>query len=108
MGTRPVYISDNSSEDNSVETNPSSSDEKSTKDTKRSFDFPDGGWECRQCQNYNFKGRKECFRCKKAKDEEDFEGKPEHMLRADTKSNKKQKKTQKPKSFKKKSFNQDG
>ena len=23
-----------------------------------SYKFPDGGWECSKCQNYNFKGRK--------------------------------------------------
>lgn len=46
---------------------------------KKSFDFPEGGWECKKCQNYNFKGRKECFRCKKAKNDDDFDGKPEHM-----------------------------
>ena len=46
---------------------------------KKSFDFPDGGWECNKCQNYNFKGRKSCFRCKKAKSDDDFVGKPEHM-----------------------------
>jgi hypothetical protein len=49
--------------------------------SRKSFDFPDGGWECSKCQNYNFKGRKECFRCKKGKDQEDHEGKPEHMYK---------------------------
>ena len=43
------------------------------------FRFPDGGWECSKCQNYNFKGRKNCHRCKKARTEEDTEGKPQHM-----------------------------
>lgn len=46
---------------------------------KKGFEFPEGGWECSKCQNYNFKGRKACFRCKKAKSDDDFEGKPEHM-----------------------------
>lgn len=48
-------------------------------ENKKSFNFPDGGWECSKCQNYNFKGRKSCHRCKKAKCEADIEGKPEHM-----------------------------
>lgn len=43
------------------------------------FKFPDGGWECSKCQNYNFKGRKNCHRCKKARADDDVEGKPEHM-----------------------------
>jgi len=47
---------------------------------KKQFDFPEGGWECSKCQNYNFKGRKECYRCKKAKDSDDFDGKPKHMF----------------------------
>jgi hypothetical protein len=46
----------------------------------RQFDFPEGGWECKKCQNYNFKGRKECFRCKKGKDDLDYDGKPKHMF----------------------------
>lgn len=45
----------------------------------RSFDFPEGGWECSKCQNYNFKGREACYRCKKDKNGEDCEGKPKHM-----------------------------
>ena len=48
---------------------------------KGSFEFPDGGWECSNCQNYNFKGRKECFRCKKARSKKDLTGKPKHMLK---------------------------
>jgi len=46
------------------------------------FEFPDGGWECSKCQNYNFKGRKSCNRCKKSKSNEDNDGKPEHMFKA--------------------------
>jgi len=51
-------------------------DEKKEKPEKsekknRHFDFPEGGWECSKCQNYNFKGRKECYRCKKAKSDDD-------------------------------------
>ena len=45
--------------------------------------FPDGGWECSACQNYNFKGRKECNRCKKVKTRLDSDGKPLHLLKAD-------------------------
>lgn len=43
------------------------------------FKFPEGGWECSKCQNYNFKGRKECHRCKKTKSSEDSDGMPAHM-----------------------------
>jgi hypothetical protein len=43
------------------------------------FKFPDGGWECSKCQNYNFKGRKECHRCKKSKCDDDNEGMPTHL-----------------------------
>lgn len=49
---------------------------------QNNFDFPDGGWECSKCQNYNFKGRKNCHRCKKIKCDNDIEGKPEHMSMA--------------------------
>lgn len=84
----------------------SSSDEKPQ--TRKSFDFPDGGWECSKCQNYNFKGRKECFRCKKSKDQEDHEGKPEHMNKLEKLAHsKKGKKNARPKNYKKKQFAQD-
>jgi hypothetical protein len=43
------------------------------------FAFPDGGWECSACCNYNFKGRKRCHRCTKAKNETEKVGKPVHM-----------------------------
>lgn len=46
-----------------------------------SFEFPDGGWECSKCQNYNFKGRKQCRRCKKPKTVKDSTGRPEHMFK---------------------------
>lgn len=46
-----------------------------------SFEFPDGGWECSKCQNYNFKGRKQCHRCKKPKTVKDNTGRPEHMFK---------------------------
>ena len=34
------------------------------------------------CQNYNFKGRKECNRCKKPKTMQDSIGKPSHTVKA--------------------------
>jgi len=49
----------------------------------RSFDFPEGGWECSTCSNYNFKGRKQCYRCKKDFSQNDMQGKPKHMLMQD-------------------------
>ena len=56
-------------------------DNKHAKKGKGAFEFPDGGWECSKCQNYNFKGRKECNRCKKARSKQDLTGKPLHLLR---------------------------
>jgi hypothetical protein len=58
---------------------------ESLKETRESdFKFPDGGWECSKCQNYNFKGRKECHRCKKAKADDDCEGMPQHLTMSPT------------------------
>jgi len=48
-----------------------------------SYDFPEGGWECSTCSNYNFKGRKCCYRCKKDFSQNDIIGKPKHMLMHD-------------------------
>jgi hypothetical protein len=48
-------------------------------DSKRTFMFPTGGWECSSCCNYNFKGRKECKRCHKEKTADDLEGVPDHI-----------------------------
>ena len=48
---------------------------------KENFDFPDGGWVCSQCQNYNFKGRVKCNRCHKSKSGCDQDGKPKHLIR---------------------------
>lgn len=45
------------------------------------FNFPDGGWVCSQCQNYNFSGRVKCNRCNKVKTKQDFNGKPKHLLK---------------------------
>lgn len=45
------------------------------------FDFPDGGWVCNDCQNYNFYGRPKCNRCQKQKTRQDFNGKPRHLLK---------------------------
>ena len=50
------------------------------KEKDHSFAFPDGGWECFACSNYNFKGRTKCFRCKKPMGTEDKGGRPEHMF----------------------------
>ena len=47
--------------------------------------FPNGGWVCSSCQNYNFNGRKKWNRCKKSKDTQDFNGKPLHLLKAEGK-----------------------
>ena len=52
---------------------------------KGAFEFPDGGWECSKCQNYNFKGRKECNRCKKVRTKQDLTGKPLHLLKTEQK-----------------------
>ena len=73
---------------------------------RRQFDFPDGGWECSKCQNYNFKGRKECHRCKKAKADDDHDGKPTHMfLPAEEKAALKAAKSKKSKNKSKKESN---
>lgn len=45
------------------------------------FAFPDGGWVCSGCQNYNFYGRPKCNRCLKLKTRQDYNGKPKHLLR---------------------------
>ena len=62
-----------------AESTPETDQTVNSKENKNTFDFPDGGWECSQCSNYNFKGRKQCFRCKKDKDHTDIRGKPAHM-----------------------------
>lgn len=49
------------------------------KKSSQEFAFPDGGWECSACCNYNFKGRKRCHRCTKTRIESEKAGKPEHM-----------------------------
>ena len=46
-----------------------------------SFNFPDGGWECFTCKNYNFSGRQKCNRCNKVKSKTDYNGKPKHLLK---------------------------
>ena len=50
------------------------------KKNKKSFSFPEGGWVCRPCQNYNFAHRNTCHRCKKQVDTNDFKGVPKHLL----------------------------
>lgn len=54
-----------------------------------SFSFPDGGWVWSFCQNYNFFGRARWNRCSKNKSKEDCEGKPQHIIRKEIKSRKK-------------------
>lgn len=59
-------------------------------DTKKdNFNFPDGGWVCCFCQNYNFYGRLKCNRCRKGKSREDCDGKPQHIIRKEMKTSKK-------------------
>ena len=60
-----------------------SPEKKKANQGKGCFEFPDGGWECSKCQNYNFKGRKECNRCKKARTTKDLSGKPAHLIKAE-------------------------
>lgn len=83
---------------------PNETGEKSSlKKSKGNFEFPEGGWECSKCQNYNFKGRKECNRCKKPKTTKDTTGKPVHMKSEDKQSPyklQKERKTMKIKSLK--------
>jgi len=54
---------------------------------KKSFKFPEGGWVCSICQNYNFCGRVYCNRCGKTKTKEDHVGKPKHLLRKENNEN---------------------
>lgn len=65
---------------------------KNKKQKGNNFTFPDGGWVCSQCKNYNFYGRTKCNRCHKYKSKKDFVGKPKHLVVY----NKKQKKSHKP------------
>lgn len=51
-----------------------------------SFSFPDGGWVCSFCQNYNFYGRVKCNRWSKVKTKDDCEGKPQHIIRKEMKA----------------------
>ncbi|CAI2367263.1 unnamed protein product [Moneuplotes crassus] len=44
------------------------------------FSFPEGGWVCSFCQNYNFYGRIKCNRY--------VDGKPQHIIRKETKRTK--------------------
>lgn len=64
-----------------------SSAKKKGKTDKGNFCFPDGGWVCSLCQNYNFYGRLKCNRCGKAKSKEDPEGKPKHLIRKENNEN---------------------
>lgn len=53
------------------------------------FNFPDGGWVCSFCQNYNFCGRIKWNRWYKIKTKEDSEGKPQHIIRKEIKNKRK-------------------
>jgi len=57
------------------------------KGQKSNFKFPDGGWVCLACQNYNFCGRVRCNRCGKNKTKDDPVGKPKHLLRKENDEN---------------------
>ena len=69
----------------SDEENPEEKEEEAKKQNAEEFAFPDGGWECSMCNNYNFKGRAKCFRCKKVRDQKDNEGKPKHIRQMENK-----------------------
>lgn len=53
----------------------------------RDFSFPEGGWVCSQCQNYNFSGRLKCNRCCKLKGKDDQNGKPMHLIKKTNSTN---------------------
>lgn len=53
----------------------------------KQFKFPEGGWVCLECENYNFQGPAKCNRCGKVKTKEDPVGKPKHMLRTENDEN---------------------
>ena len=65
------------------ELNSDTASSESDSNSKKGFSFPDGGWVCSLCKNYNFCGRMQCNRCNKKKTKEDFIGKPHHLLRFD-------------------------
>ena len=71
--------------DLSSDTGVCSADAQAAGAMKENFDFPDGGWVCSQCQNYNFKGRVKCNRCHKSKSGCDQDGKPKHLIRQNEK-----------------------
>ena len=61
---------------------------KQEKKDNSSFSFPEGGWVWSFWQNYNFYGRIKCNRCSKYKTKDDWEGKPQHIIRKEIKSRK--------------------
>ena len=61
-------------------------DKPSNNTQNQEFNFPDGGWVCFNCQNYNFYGRLKCNRCLKLKSCIDIDGKPKHLLKQNRKS----------------------
>lgn len=52
---------------------------KAAKKNKRRAKFPDNGWVCSACRNYNFETRNSCNRCKKMKADQDKKGMPLHL-----------------------------
>ena len=61
--------------------------ESGEKKNIKSFKFPEGGWVCLTCQNYNFCGRVKCNRCGKYKTKDDPVGKPKHLLKKENDEN---------------------
>ena len=59
------------------------SNTKKINSSRIQYAFPDGGWVCSACQNYNFRGRLQCNRCSKIRDGNDFSGKPSHLMKYD-------------------------
>ena len=55
--------------------------------SKAQFKFPEGGWVCLDCQNYNFCGRVKCNRCGKNKTKDDPVGKPKHLSQKENDEN---------------------
>lgn len=83
-------VSNNSNTSNKENFYQATSQEQAKEEQSNSnFSFPDGGWVWSFCQNYNFFGRVRCNRWSKVKSKEDCEGKPQHIIRKEIKSRKK-------------------
>ena len=59
--------------------------EQSDRKMNPNFQFPESGWSCGACRNYNFSGREICNRCNKQKDQGDTDGLPPHLARHNVK-----------------------